>query len=98
MTSQGKVCFMIYSGGLSPQRLIAFMRQLTRDAQRKVHLVLDNLNVHKAKPVRDWPAPHATGLRVISPDGSIARVTAQAVAPPSGSSASCLTRPSAATR
>jgi transposase len=58
VTNQGKVRFMIYAGGITPQRLILFMRRLTKDAQRKVFLILDNLNVHKAKPVRDWLAPN----------------------------------------
>lgn len=53
-TNQGKVRFMIYPGGLSPQRLIVFMQRLIKDARRKVFLILDNLNVHKAKAVRDW--------------------------------------------
>ena len=52
---------MIYAGGLTPQRLILFMRRLTKDATRKVFLILDNLNVHKAvsythlKPALDQP-------------------------------------------
>jgi hypothetical protein len=35
VTNQGKVRFMIYTGGLSPQRLIVVMRRLTRDAERE---------------------------------------------------------------
>lgn len=54
VTNQGKVRFMIYAGALTPQRLIVFMRRLTKEARRKVFLILDNLNVHKAKVVRDW--------------------------------------------
>ena len=53
VTNQGKVRFMIYAGGITPQRLILFMRRLTKDARRKVFLILDNLNTHKAKPVKD---------------------------------------------
>ena len=53
MTNQGKVRFMIYAGGITPRRLILFMRRLTKDARRKVFLILDNLNTHKAKPVKD---------------------------------------------
>lgn len=54
VTNQGKVRFMIYPGGLSPERLIVFMQRLIKDTRRKVFLVFDNLNVHKAKPVREW--------------------------------------------
>jgi DDE superfamily endonuclease len=48
VTNQGKVRFMIYPGGLSPERVIVFMPRLIKDAPRKVFLILDNLNVHKA--------------------------------------------------
>jgi transposase len=64
VTNQGKVRFMIYCGGITPQRLILFMRRLTKDAKRKVFLILDNLNVHKAKPVRDWLAANAKRIEV----------------------------------
>jgi transposase len=58
ITNQGKVRFMIYPGGLSPERLIVFMQRLIKDARRKVFLILDNLNVHKAKAVREWLGEH----------------------------------------
>lgn len=64
VTNQGKVRFMIYPGALSPQRLIVFMRRLTQDADRKVFLILDNLNVHKARPVREWLAKNADRIEV----------------------------------
>jgi transposase len=64
VTNQGKVRFMLYAGGITPQRLILFMRRLTKDAQRKVFLILDNLNVHKAKPVKDWLAANAKRIEV----------------------------------
>lgn len=64
VTNQGKVRFMIYPGSLSPQRLIVFLQRLIRDARRKVILILDNLNVHKAKPVRDWLAQHDQRIEV----------------------------------
>lgn len=65
VTNQGKVRFMICPGGLSPQRLIVFLRRLNRDAERKVYLILDdNLNVHKAKPVRAWLAEHVDRIEV----------------------------------
>jgi len=64
VTNQGKVRFMIYPGGLSPQRLIVFMQRLIKDARRKVFLILDNLNVHKARAVRDWLVEHADRIQV----------------------------------
>ena len=59
VTNQGKVRFMIYAGGITPQRLILFMRRLTKDAKRKVFLILDNLNVHKSRLVKDWLVANA---------------------------------------
>jgi transposase len=54
ITNQGKVRFMIYPGALRPKTLIKFMSRLIRDANRKVYLILDNLNVHKCREVRQW--------------------------------------------
>lgn len=64
VTNQGKVRFMIYAGGITPPRLILFMRRLTKDTRRKVFLILDNLNVHKAKPVREWLETNAKKIEV----------------------------------
>jgi transposase len=64
VSNQGKVRFMIYPGALRPPRLIEFMRRLTKDAKRKVFLILDNLNVHKARPVREWLAKHRDEIEV----------------------------------
>lgn len=64
VTNQGKVRFMIYPGGLSPQRLIVFMQWLVKDARRKVFLILDNLNVYKARAVREWLDAHVDRIEV----------------------------------
>jgi transposase len=64
VTNQGKVRFMVYAGGITPERLIVFLRRLTKDARRKVFLILDNLNVHKARPVKDWLADNAERIEV----------------------------------
>ena len=55
---------MIYAGGITPQRLILFMRRLTKDAKRKVFLILDNLNVHKSRLVKDWLVANAKRIEV----------------------------------
>jgi transposase len=64
ITNQGKVRFMIYPGALDARRLIVFMHRLTKDARRKVFLILDNLNVHKSAPVRAWLADHRDDIEV----------------------------------
>jgi len=48
VTNQGKVTFMIYPGRLSPEWLIVFVLRLIKEAPRKLFLILDDLNVHKA--------------------------------------------------
>jgi len=64
ITNQGKVRFMIFKGALKTPTLVTFMRRLTRDADKKVFLILDNLNVHKAAPVRKWVEKHADVIEV----------------------------------
>lgn len=64
ITNQGTVRFMCYRGALTTRHLITFMRRLIRAAGRKVYLILDNLNVHKAQAVRDWVAGHRAEMAV----------------------------------
>ena len=64
VSNQGKVRFMIYSGSVTPTFLIAFLRRLTKDAARNVFLILDNLNVHKARAVRNWLTSHRDKIEV----------------------------------
>lgn len=64
ITNRGKVRFMIYKGALKAATLIIFMRRLTRDAKRKVFLILDNLGVHKSTKVRRWLATNAAEIEV----------------------------------
>jgi transposase len=54
ITGRGTARFMIYDGAINQQRLIEFMRRLTKDAERKVYLILDNLRVHHGKIVQAW--------------------------------------------
>lgn len=54
ITNQGQVRFMFYRDNMNSKRLIEFMRRLTKDAGRKVFLILDNLKVHHSKIVAVW--------------------------------------------
>lgn len=94
ITNQGKVRFMVYPGALRPKTLIKFMSRLVRDANRKVYLILDNLNVHKSREVRLWLDAHAKQIEVfylppyspeLNPDeylnGDLKRAVHQDVAP-----------------
>ena len=54
LNNQGKVQFMIYSENMNSQRLILFLKQLTKNSSKKVFLILDNLRVHHSKLVKEW--------------------------------------------
>ena len=54
ITNQGKVEFMIYSGTMNADRFLKFLRQLIKNRERKVYLILDNLKVHHSKIVKKW--------------------------------------------
>lgn len=64
VTNQGKARFMIYQGSMNAQRLIKFLKQLTKKNDRKIFLVLDNLRVHHARLVQEWLAAHSEEVEV----------------------------------
>lgn len=64
VTNQGKVRWKVFEGAMNADILIDFMRRLIKDAGRKVFLILDNLKVHHAKPVKAWLAEHAADIEV----------------------------------
>jgi transposase len=64
ITNQGKVRFMFYRDTMNSKRLIKFMRRLTKDAGRKVFLILDNLKVHHSELVRRWLEKHKDKIEV----------------------------------
>jgi transposase len=59
VSNRGLMRFMLYDGALNADRFITFLRRLTKDAGQKVVLIVDNLRVHHAKPVKAWVAAHA---------------------------------------
>lgn len=64
VTNQGKTCWMIIDEAFNTDRLIEFMEALIKDAGRKVFLILDNLRVHHAKPVKAWLEQHKAQIEV----------------------------------
>jgi transposase len=64
ITNQGKVRFMVLQGPLSAPTLIRFLQRLIRDRGRKVFVILDNLNVHRAAKVRGWVGEHRDEIEV----------------------------------
>jgi transposase len=64
ITNQGQVRFMFYRDNMNSKRLIEFLRRLTKDAGRKVFLILDNLKVHHSKIVKAWLEKHRAKIEV----------------------------------
>ena len=58
VTNQGKTRWMIIEESLNADKLIEFLHALITDADRKVFLILDNLRVHRSKPVKAWSVEH----------------------------------------
>jgi len=66
VTNQGKVRVRLVEGSMNADRLIDFMKRLIKDADRKVILILDNLRVHHARPVKAWLQAHEEEIEVFS--------------------------------
>lgn len=64
ITNNGKVRFMMYWDAMNSELLIKFMTRLTKDAGRKVFLILDNLRVHHGKEVKHWLEEHREQIEV----------------------------------
>jgi transposase len=65
ITNRGELAFMVYEGKFNAATFQDFMERLIKQAAgRKVFLVLDNLQVHKAKVLRPWHAEHADEIEL----------------------------------
>jgi len=64
ITNGGKVRFMMYRDAMNSKLLIKFMTRLTKDAGRKVFLILDNLRCHHGKEVKKWLEDHREQIEV----------------------------------
>jgi transposase len=64
VTNKGQMRWKIFAGALNADLLIDFLRRLIKGQPRKVFLILDNLRVHHAKPVKAWLAQNAHAIEV----------------------------------
>jgi transposase len=64
VTNKGQMRWRIFDGALNANILIDFLRRLIKGAKKKVFLILDNLRVHHAKPVKAWLAEHTQAIEV----------------------------------
>lgn len=58
VSNRGLMRFMLYDGALNADRFITFLGRLTKDAEQKVFLIVDNLRVHHARKVKAWVDRH----------------------------------------
>jgi hypothetical protein len=54
LTNPGKLRLMIYEGALNTTIFQNFLRRLTREAARKLFVIVDNLPIHRARRVTAW--------------------------------------------
>jgi transposase len=64
VTNKGQMRWKIFERALKADLLIDFMARLIRERHQKVFLILDNLKVHHAKPVKAWLASRAERIEV----------------------------------
>lgn len=64
ITNQGKVRFMVYSGGMNVNVFIKFLKRLIKESGRKIFMVLDNLRVHHANVVKEWLKDHTDEIEL----------------------------------
>jgi transposase len=64
VTNKGELRWMVLDKAINAPTLIRFLERLIQDARRKVFLILDRLQVHRAGQVRDWLAAHRARIEV----------------------------------
>lgn len=56
--------WMIIDEAFNADKLIQFLQALIKDAGKKVFLIVDNLRVHHAKPVKAWLQEHKAEIEM----------------------------------
>lgn len=67
LTNQGKLRYMVYKGGMNISLFLTFLKRLSRDTDKKIFLILDNLKVHHAKKVQAWAKQHENKIILFFP-------------------------------
>ncbi|NTW30441.1 MAG: IS630 family transposase [Candidatus Moranbacteria bacterium] len=67
VTNQGKMRYMVYKGGMNISLFLQFLKRLSKDADKKIFLILDNLKVHHGKKVRAWAKEHEEEIVLFFP-------------------------------
>ena len=64
ISPQGQLCSMLHEGSVNAAVFLRFLRQLTREIQGQVIVVVDNLSIHTAKRVEEWVKDHKERVRM----------------------------------
>ena len=64
ISTAGTLRVMVLKKALDAPTLITFFRRLCKDAGRKIFVILDNVNVHKARVVKAWVAAQADQIEL----------------------------------
>lgn len=67
ITNRGDMRFMMYRGALNTRLFMTFTERLIKDTKKKIYLIVDNLQVHKAKKVRLWEHKHSDRIKLFFP-------------------------------
>jgi transposase len=62
--NKGELFFTVYTGSFNAGVLLPFLDRLTRQLDRKVHLIVDGHGAHRRKSVQRWIAEHAEAIRM----------------------------------
>lgn len=65
ITNQGLVRVAFFAGPIDFERYIVSLKGLIRNAKLKVFLIVDNLRVHRANPVRNWVAANTEKIELL---------------------------------
>jgi transposase len=64
VANKGELRWMVVDGAVNAPAFIRFLQRLIRDARRKVVLILDRLQAHRARLTRGWLAQHRSEIEV----------------------------------
>ncbi|MFH1088942.1 MAG: IS630 family transposase [Candidatus Uhrbacteria bacterium] len=67
VTNQGKMRYMVYKGGMNIGLFIKFLKRLSKDTDKKILLILDNLKVHHGKKVQSWAKENKDKITLFFP-------------------------------
>lgn len=67
ITNRGDLRFMMYRGALDTKLFLTFVNRLLKDTTKKIYLIVDNLQVHKAKKVKAWEKKNEDRIKIFFP-------------------------------